>query len=119
MALHTTVPVVLFGRFTTIAGEDKFETVPIAVSEYSEIELTVWRGKLEDAGHTFILELQESMDQETWSNIGAVSPTSAGQVSLSADISRSYLRAVAELQAPGAFPILAIWVAGWLKKRQK
>ena len=119
MALNLTVPVVLVGRFTTFAGADSFETVPIAVSEFSEIDLTVWRGVLEDAGDQFTFEIQESMDQENWTQIGIVTPSGAGQVSLSADLSRSYLKAIVKLASPGGgFPVITAWVAGFLLKRR-
>ena len=119
MALNTTVPVVLLGRYTTVAGEGNFTTIPVSISKFSRIELTVWRGEFEDPGFGYSFRLEESMDQDTWDELAVETPTSAGQTQVSADLSRSWLRARVNLTVPGSeFPVISTYAVGFLFLRR-
>ena len=118
MALNTTIPVVLLGRYTTIAGEGDFTSVPISVAGYSKIELTVWRGEFADAGYGYRLALEESMDQDTWEELAVITPTSAGETPITEDLSRSWLRVIVNLAQSGSdFPVIATYAVGLLIAR--
>ena len=118
MALNTTIPVVLLGRYTTIAGQGDFTSVPINVVGYSKIELTVWRGEFADAGYGYRLALEESMDQDTWDELAVITPTSAGETQINVELSRSWLRVLVNLAVPGSeFPVIANYAVGFLIAR--
>jgi hypothetical protein len=115
---EATVPVILLGRYTTLAGSDPFVTAPILVAEYSAIELGVWRGPMEDLGAVFEIHIQESMDQVTWSTIDSAVVASGTEVPISIDLSRTWLRAQVELAA-ASFPVVSCYAVGFLVRRRQ
>ncbi len=113
---EATVQVIVLGRYTTLAGPDPFVTSPIVVSEYSAIELAVWRGPMEDPGAVFDIEIEESMDQVTWTMIDSTVVPPGIEIPMSADISRTWLRASVRLLAV-SFPVVSCYLVGFLVKR--
>lgn len=114
---EATVPVVLLGRYTTLAGSDPFVTSPILVAEYSAIELGIWRGPMDDLLALFEFELQESVDQVTWTPIDATSVPASTETPMSTDLSRTWLRAKVRLNAT-SFPVASCYAVGFLVKRR-
>jgi hypothetical protein len=114
---EATVPVVLLGHYTTLAGSDPFVTSPILVAEYSAIELGVWRGPMEDLGALFDFEIQESMDQVNWTLIDATNVPPSTETPMSTDLSRTWLRAMVRLTA-ASFPVVTCYAVGFLVKRR-
>jgi hypothetical protein len=115
---EATVPVILLGRYTTLAGSDPFVTSPILVAEYSAIELGVWRGPMDDLLGLFEFELEESMDQVTWTMIDSTGVVPPGtETPMSTDLSRAWLRAKVRLNA-ASFPVVTCYAVGFLLKRR-
>lgn len=112
-----TVPVVLLGRYTTLAGGDSLVTSPIVVAEYSSIELGAWRGAMEDPAGSFEVKLQESMDQVTWTTISATVVPSGAETPVTADLSRTWLRVWVRMTA-AAFPVVSCYLVGFLLRRR-
>ena len=112
-----TVPVVLIGRYTTLAGTDPFVMSPIVVAEYSSIQLSVWRGPFDGGGGQLQIDLQESMDRINWTTIDSQQLLSTGEVSYDVDLSRTWLRAMVTLLGP-AFPVVSCYAVGFLVKRR-
>jgi hypothetical protein len=69
MAGKRTTPVVLLGRYTTFAGNNIFYTLPINVVAFDSFEIFFWRGD----------------------------PGPQQEVTLTADITRPWLRATVEI----------------------
>ena len=117
MARNNSVPVVLLGRYTTLAGTTRFKTIPIDVSGYSWIDLVVWRGDM-DPGGTFTFNLETSMDQETWVTKTSDAIGSDQQVEVGASLTRTWLRAVVELGASSSLPFASCYAVGYLLRRK-
>ncbi|MCK6459622.1 MAG: hypothetical protein L6Q95_06965 [Planctomycetes bacterium] len=111
-----TVPVVLIGRYTTLAGTDPFSMSPIVVAEYSSIQLSVWRGPLDGIGQ-LQFDLEESMDRVTWTSIDSRLLLVSGEISFDVGLSRTWLRPVVTLAGP-AFPVVSCYAVGFLVKRR-
>lgn len=114
---EATVPVILLGRYTTLAGSDPLVTSPILVAEYSAIELGVWRGLMEDQAGIFDIEIQESVDQVTWTMIDSAVVPPGVETPMSANLSRTWLRALVRLMAV-SFPVVTCYAVGFLVKRR-
>lgn len=98
--LDNSVPVVLIGRFTTFAGASTFATLPVNVVPYEKARIHLWRGKM-PATSGFLLTLQESMDQDSWSTLISGDPGADTEMALDADLTMSWLRATVELTDSG------------------
>jgi hypothetical protein len=112
-----TLPVVLIGRYTTLAGADPFYTSPIVVAQYSSIELGGWRGPMEDLLGVFEFRLQESMDRETWTTIDTTNVPPGVETPISADLSRTWLRASVRMTA-ASFAVASCYLVGFLVTRR-
>lgn len=114
------VHAVFFGRFTTLVGVASFASQAIDASEYASIRLQLWRGDLESPGSMGItFKLQESMDQDTWSQLASESPGADVQTTVTADISRTWLRVVVDLtSSASAPPVCTLWAIGLLVARR-
>jgi len=114
---ETTTPLVLFGRYTTLAGEETFLTLPVNVIAYGSVDLLVWRGPMPSSASLFFT-LQESMDRETWRDLSSSFDPGAGtEVRASADLDGSWLRLKAEIQTGPDFPSATCYAVGHLVKR--
>ncbi|MGQ0612863.1 MAG: hypothetical protein ACT4PV_03840 [Planctomycetaceae bacterium] len=71
------VPIVLVGRFTTYAGTSIFTTVPMDVSPFESIALSVWRGQLLGTSPTFTVAFQQATDKLDWASIESGDPGEA------------------------------------------
>lgn len=120
MPLLQPVYAVFFGRFTTLAGVHAYASQAINAAGYSRIQLQLWRGDLENAGAMNVtFKLQESMDQDTWTQLASESPGADVQTTVEADISRTWLRVVVELTSSvAAPPVCTLWAIGLLIARR-
>lgn len=112
-----TVPVVILGRYVTLAGGDPLTTAPFVAADYSAIELAVWRGPMEDGGAVFEFKLEESMDRVTWTTIDTATVPSGVEVHMTADLSRTWLRAEVRMTAT-AFAVASCYAVGFLIRRR-
>ena len=116
-------PIVMFPRFTTIAGIASFKTAALNVERYSDGWGTVWRGEILGGGLTpsFEITMQESEDQQTWFTCGgsaaAADPGQDEERSLDFSISTRWLRA--KIVLSGDEPVVTCWMVGFLKPRGK
>jgi len=119
MSDQKTVPVVLLGRFTTLAGAGRFKTTPVEVVRYSAFRLFAWRGEMADPSYQFRLSIEESNDQDEWDVISTVAIAPDNEAAVTGEITRAWLRAVVELSAPPSdFPVATCYVVGSLAKRR-
>ena len=68
--------IVFLPRFTTLAGNTTFHTLPLDVSRFGSAQFQVWRGELLDydgGAPQFQVEMEESIDAQHWA-LGASSP---------------------------------------------
>ncbi|MHC4611168.1 MAG: hypothetical protein ACYS7M_12560, partial [Planctomycetota bacterium] len=87
-------PVVLLGRYTTFAGNNIFYTLPINVVAFDSFEIFFWRGEMQGS---FILTIEESLDQKNWTSLTSTDPGPQQEVTLTADITQPWLRATVEI----------------------
>ena len=118
MASETTVPVVLFGRYTTVHGNGSFSTQAINAMSYETIEIHVWRGDMVPST-TFLFYIEESTDQQTWTTLTSGDPGAETESLYTGDLTRPWLRArVALTPAPSGDPVTAtLYAVGTLSKR--
>ena len=114
------VPIVLIPRFTTFAGlNTNFRTHAIAVTEYESIEVFVWRGDLDDPGWSVTFEVEESMDQQTWTTVLSASPSATTELRATGTLTKSYIRANFTMAGnSGDFPICTAYATGNLIRRR-
>ena len=112
-----TVPLVLFGRFSTFTGEGTFTTLPVNVMAYQSMELTVWRGKI-PTNTTFQLKVETSMDRVTWEVAALNDPGEDQEQTIPVALEAAWLRAKATLAKTGAaWPEVTCYAVGYLQKR--
>jgi len=116
---------ILMPRYTTLAGDGDYTSIPIDVSAYEGGELVAWRGKLvgPDAGTGSVsVTFQESSDQVTWSICAG---TASGTLSENTEtqfvpaFKMAWMRVKVTLTAgTGDLPIVSCYVVGYLTRRR-
>ena len=105
---------ILFPRYTSLAGATSFASAPLNVRGFSFASLLFWRGggvNLTDL--TFTVE--GSQDLKNWETLGTTSPNDDIETALGFSIDREWLRVVA---APtGTNPTVCVWAMGQFTKR--
>ena len=122
----TLVPLVMFPRYSGFSWDDHsvvLSTVPIDVSDYQSAILTVWRGPVR-SGVTFGISLEESTDQNTWTECDATQsqpydPGSGDQGVQVATLAKRWLRASIQLGGAASTHEATCWAIGHLERRQK
>lgn len=116
--MASTVPLVLLPRYTTFAGASTFTTSPVRIEGYDESQMFVWRGRIVSAG-TFSFVLQESMDQQRWTDLIAGDPGSEQEATYTSALTRLWLRAKVVLGSdPADFPTVSCYAVGFLIRRR-
>jgi len=109
---------VIFGRFTTFAGETEYYSLPIHVLDYEKIEITAWRGKMPDAADDLEITLQDSLDNTNWSTKWTLEIEETEQ-SWTDTIRYPWLRVMVQGVVGGSLPIVATgYVVGRLFLRR-
>jgi len=115
---RSTVPIVLLGRYTTLAGSSTFHTIPVNVVDYASVELTISRGKMIVGGAVTFM-VQHSSDRSTWFSETGVDPGADGQNVYEYTLSRQWLRLAVTLGAGGSdFPVVSCYAVGTLVTRR-
>lgn len=113
------VPVVLFSRYTTLAGPTTFETLPLDVRAYSEAVLNLWRGPLNGPAPAVAFETLQSVDRVGWSQCPGpqlVDPGSNTEAQYLWGLTKPWFR----LRVIGLGPDFGVtfWAQGFLVKRE-
>ena len=113
------VPVVLYPRFTTLAGEGvQFFTFPLDVEAYEGARLTFWRGPiLSSTAPVLRFHIEESMDRDHWTALTGSSfdPAEDSEEEKNPRFSMKWFRAMAEFV--GGTGTVTCWAQGFLVRR--
>lgn len=117
--MTSTVPLVLLPRYSTLAGASTFSTTAVRVDDYDEAQVFVWRGLLA-ATCTFRITLQDSMDQQLWTDLFMGDPGAETEATYTVPLTRLWFRAQVVLGGtPPAFPSVSCYALGFLVSRRK
>lgn len=113
-------PVVMIPRYSAYTGADTFTTVPIEVSRYDSMLLSVWRSPLIGTSPTFTITFEQSMDQQTWSTI-TVSPANTdpgadAETQYSGSLTKRWFRV--KIVLGGTNPVATCYVVGAFVMRE-
>lgn len=113
------VAVVIVPRFTTYVGGGTYETIPIPVSAYDGLVVSVWRGALIGTVPTLSLGFLESNDLENWSACaGTVVPPGAGsEAQSSVSFTKAWFRMNTVLASADSG--VTMWAQGFFTLREK
>jgi hypothetical protein len=112
------VPLVLFPRYSTFAGAGDNTTIAMDVTEYQSAIVNVWRRAMLGSGTTFQVTLQESTDQDNWTDCtggGAFDPGAGQEVQATATLKKRWFRL--KLALAGASAVVTCWAVGALEQR--
>jgi len=115
------VPLVLLPRHSTYAGATDFTTIAMEVTDYEQAIVNLWRGPLLGTAPTFAATLQESTDQQNWSdcsgtNTSAYDPGSGTEGQMTATLKKRWFRIKVTLA--GTSPVASCWALGFLQMRE-
>jgi len=116
--MSKTQPFAFAPRYSSLAGSTDFFAEPIPVAEFDSVEVYVWRGPL-PAGGDFSFQLQESLDQQKWSNLSGGDPGSTTEATYESDLTKSWLRAKITLGTSADFPVVSYYAVGYLIRRRR
>jgi hypothetical protein len=114
---ENTVPVVLFGRFSTLAGGSAFATLPVNVVAYETAMIHVWRGRIGPTS-AFAFALEESNDGTVWTVLISGDPGTETEALMAATLTKAYLRAKVSLSDPSDVPVATCYAVGELLLRR-
>lgn len=116
------VPVVLIPRYTSYVGGGIYSTLPIPVSAYEGLVLSVWRGNM--IGNpvpppSMLISMHESNDLETWSLCGGTYPTPGADSEIQCNItfSKAWFRMSTILNTASSGGTM--WAQGFFIMREK
>ena len=111
------VPLVLFPRYTALAGATEFKTAPLDVNDYANAIVNIWRGKMMGATGTLRSTCEESTDQVSWTVCGGTTAdlvhAEDTEVQVVAHLQKRWFRLVLEVTANS----VACWAVGSLERR--
>lgn len=118
------VPLVMIPRFTTYVGASEYLTVPLVVSSYQSVKITVWRGKLVGApgtGASLNVIFQTSNDAEVWTDVSMSAITTADASELvEFAMKERWLRVRLVLtEDTDSVVALTLWAVGFLEVREQ
>ena len=116
------VAVVLLTQYTTYVGGGIYSTLPIPVSAYEGLVLSVWRGNM--IGNpapppSMLISMDESNDLEWWSPCGGTYPTpgAASEVQCNITFSKAWFRMSTILNTASSG--VSMWAQGFFIVREK
>jgi hypothetical protein len=116
--------IILFPRYTTLAGPGDFTTQPINVAAYSGGDITLWLGGVVTSGGGSIsgdFTIEESTDQAVWwACAGGTATLSAGNsTTLSPTFTRAWLRIKFTMAPAGdALAVSTVYATGFIERRR-
>jgi hypothetical protein len=123
------VPLVMFARYTVLAGEGSYSTIGMDVTEYQSSILNGWRGAvLPPAGSgTYELVFEESTDQVVWTACTVVAsgggtapwdPGAGQEEQFTATLRKRWFR-VRVVLGGSAAAVVTTWLVGFLELRER
>ena len=114
--------IILFPRFTTLFGEETFDTQGMNVAAYESGDIAVWLGPVLPPG-VVTATFQESTDQSVWTTCSGTSVTILTPQSeqlFSPSFSKAWMRLRVVLSTSrGDSPTATLWAVGTLDKRRR
>ena len=109
---------VVFGRYTTFAGETEYYSLPINVVDYDSFELTGWRGAMPHVDDELEVTVEESLDNVNWSARWTQKITQTEQT-WTDDVDYPWMRFMVQGTVGGSTPTIATgYVVGRLMRRR-
>jgi len=110
------VPVVFIPRFTSYAGTVYFDTVPMDVSPFETVVVSVWRGQLLGTSPTFNIAFQQATDKLDWTALESGDPGEAVEYQWSVALqNKRWFRVRVSLGGTGT--VATCYAAGYLVAR--
>jgi len=109
-------PVILLGRYTTLAGAHTFTTSPLHVSAFDRVELVFWRGNPVGVAAAFTLYLEGSLDKNTWRVLSQLSAQEDVEEEIGTDLGDPWFRARVVISQDAA---ITCWLLGQLINRMQ
>jgi hypothetical protein len=116
--------IILFPRYTTLAGARDFMTLPINVTAYERGDVVIWIGDIVGpttpgpVGAAF----EESTDQVHWATCGGTGSgtlTAGSETTLGPQFTKPWMRFLMSVAAgAGGDPVLSCYAVGWLERRK-
>lgn len=100
----------LVSRFTTIIGASIVRTKPIDIQRYASANLVAWAGAANGSGTGLSVQAQESMDLNTWRDVGSALSPVAGEATGERDFEQRWFRL--ELTLIGTDAAVTCWATG-------
>lgn len=113
------IPLILIPRFTTFAGPEIYRGLPLDVTAFSRLTLTIWSGFQPGTSPVVTMWLQGSFDRQKWDDITsppwAVAP--GAEIDVANDLTAPWVRYV--LSVAGAGSMLTCWAQGFAILRER
>lgn len=114
------VPIVLIPRYTSYVGGGTYSTLPIPVSAYDSLVVSIWRSIGTGVSPTLNVVWQESNDLDDWDpcagGISLVPPVL--EVQSTVQLTKAWFRLVL-LLGPTTNAAMTVWSQGFLILREK
>ena len=112
------VPLVLIARFSTYLGPEFYRGLPLDVTAFSGLTLSMWSGPQHGTTPTVTLTMEGSVDRVTWGPINSPWPLLPGvETQQSVDVEYPWIRSFLSVQ--GLHSAVTCWAAGFLIKRER
>lgn len=109
---------VLFPRYTTLAGDGTYTTQPIHVTAYDRVVIVAWRGKI-TSGSGCSITIEASVDRETWVTLAGNDPGEDTELQFASSLTKPWLRGKAKVELAPDFPVVSCWAVGELYRRRR
>ena len=117
--MATVVPIILFPRFTTLAGTGFSWTLPVDVQGFESVRLNAWRRAVIGTSASAQFELEVSNDKDVWSSkITGWDPGADTEDQRDAEFSERYMRAGVYLDGTVDHVIASLYLFGELVPRE-
>lgn len=111
------VRMVIFPRYTTLAGTVPVYTMPVDVRMFGSAILVAWMGTgIGATPATVEFKVQESTDLSVWSDVATINPSGPDGTVTSVSLDMPWLRVKATVA--GGDPGVAFWMTGELVRRE-
>jgi hypothetical protein len=117
--------IILFPRYTTLAGTGDFTTVPIDVTSYESGDVAAWMGEVVGPTTPGVVAafFEESTDQEGWTTCGGTGTlalVSGQEAELAPVLRKPWMRFRINVASGvgGSPPVLTVYAVGYLQGRK-
>lgn len=115
--------IILFPRYTTLAGAGDFRTLPINISGYESGDVMIWIGTIvgPTSGGGVTGTFEESTDQVHWTECDGTSPAlvSGQEVQFLPNFTKPWMRLTMSVAlGVGNDPVVSSYAVGYLQRRK-